>query len=1222
MRATALVFSLRGKTGEDGSNGADTWGSRISTSGLVLDPAGIPIATGAGNQYYCNIASDGAHYLVVWTNYVQFNYDIYAARVNATGSVLDPSGILVSTAANTQTGPDVIFRGSGYLIVWEDYRSGSNWDIYGVRTSRTGTVLDSTGIAIASEDGDQANPALAFDGMDYIAVWEDGRNGSSTDIYASRINNDGTVLDSSGIAVTTASGAQYEPDLACDGTDCLIAWHDFRSGSSYDIYGARLGGDGSVLDPSGIAVSTAAGHEYNPAVGFDGSNYFVAWQGDPNGQSYGIYGSRVTTGGTVLDPSAITISSAAYHKVKPALSFNGTNYLVAWEECRNEFYTDIYGIRMSGDGTLLDPTDQLLLANGNPFSLAFDGNYHRLVAWKYADGGTRFEAAGTWVHPSGVPMDGAGSSLLAENDTVEGIDIAAAGDNSALLAYSRYDDDPEINGTAVFGRVLLDHFQSKSVTRLAGGEVQIDWQTNPDVTEATGVNIYSSRSFDENYDRLNIAPLPLTGSYVDDSQRAGVPNYYWLELIFAGGTTSKERRDVEWITPEAVDTDFVVAVRESTVAAVPGGTSVYDVEVLSQKGYTGTVDLTAVGLPAAAVSAVFDPASVEVPGHSTLTVNWDPLLAPPTGGYDYPFEITASESGGASLVIHTVDVTGVVIDPDDEYLTQFVYPAEPEAGHDAEVFGRLAPPQSGQAVTVTTGVSADVFTATTDAEGFFSQTVSVAAAGSVSFASSTAGASAAPYVTNARRGRRQIRMTATTADGLIDPSDLVEVDGEIDPVPGTGDVYVRITNPDGTSAHADYVTVDEYGTFHQSFYAQEGVTEVEAELPGDADYYNASARLNVPANAPIGMAIVVAAGGETDNPMWDATGVLTDRAYNVYKGRLIPEDRIRYLHPDASRDPDSDGTPEVAAAPTKAELQAAIETWASALVDVSVTSAPFKTPLTLYIAGVETSPSVIQLNETETLTAAELGTWLNAYLANVQDRYPRLLHPRDRQLPAGLRSGQHRPRIRRLGRVRGRPGRARPHRRHQHRRRVVRLSRPEHRQSRRDARLQPLFLRRDQPGQVHRHRLGHGRGADALRVALLAMAADRGQRQRHPERRDRPDRRRRRGGQGARIPQYVRAPAGDRRDVFGVDDHAGRRRHGDAVGENPGLRGVHRPGQMRGASAARLGRADARVPDAVERVAATLRAEPRRLPAQGSLQDPDHGGGRRRGRGAAVALAG
>ena len=55
------------------------------------------------------------------------------------------------------------------------------------------------------------------------------------------------------------------PSVAWDGANYLVVWQDNR-GNGLDIYGVRVSGTGTVLDPSGVAISTAAGNQRNPAL--------------------------------------------------------------------------------------------------------------------------------------------------------------------------------------------------------------------------------------------------------------------------------------------------------------------------------------------------------------------------------------------------------------------------------------------------------------------------------------------------------------------------------------------------------------------------------------------------------------------------------------------------------------------------------------------------------------------------------------------------------------------------------------------------------------------------------------------------------------------------------------------------------------------------------------------------------------------------------------------
>jgi hypothetical protein len=128
----------------------------------VVDPAGIAISTALDDQYVPAIAFDGTQYFVVWADKRVGSWDIYGSRLTASGSVLDPSGIPISTTLNDQYWPAIVFDGSKYMVVWEDNRDGSQyWDIYAAQVFVSGTVRTPAGISIATEPGYQRYPALA-----------------------------------------------------------------------------------------------------------------------------------------------------------------------------------------------------------------------------------------------------------------------------------------------------------------------------------------------------------------------------------------------------------------------------------------------------------------------------------------------------------------------------------------------------------------------------------------------------------------------------------------------------------------------------------------------------------------------------------------------------------------------------------------------------------------------------------------------------------------------------------------------------------------------------------------------------------------------------------------------------------------------------------------------------------------------------------------------------
>jgi hypothetical protein len=92
-----------------------------------------------------------------------------------------------------------------------------------------------------------------------------------------------------------------------------------------------------VLDPSGIAVSTAANWQRYPSAASNGTDYFVAWIDDRSGADYDIYGARVTSAGTVLDPSGLLIQQSPYDDLSLAVAYSACGkYLVTYQRFHDD----------------------------------------------------------------------------------------------------------------------------------------------------------------------------------------------------------------------------------------------------------------------------------------------------------------------------------------------------------------------------------------------------------------------------------------------------------------------------------------------------------------------------------------------------------------------------------------------------------------------------------------------------------------------------------------------------------------------------------------------------------------------------------------------------------------------------------------------------------------------------------------------------------------------
>jgi len=82
-----------------------------------------------------------------------------------------------------------------------------------------------------------------------------------------------------------------------------------------------------VLFSADFPICTAPNYTGYPSVGYGQDQYYVFWIDQRQYPNMSIYGARVTTDGTVLDPNGVELytDSAGY---RCSAAFDGTNFLV------------------------------------------------------------------------------------------------------------------------------------------------------------------------------------------------------------------------------------------------------------------------------------------------------------------------------------------------------------------------------------------------------------------------------------------------------------------------------------------------------------------------------------------------------------------------------------------------------------------------------------------------------------------------------------------------------------------------------------------------------------------------------------------------------------------------------------------------------------------------------------------------------------------------------
>jgi hypothetical protein len=452
----------------------------------------------------------------------------------------------ICSAIYTQSDVDLTTDGGGgAIITWNDSRTNFTEDIYAQRIDVNGNlswVLN--GVPICTQANYQIYPKIASDGVGgAIITWADNRNGIDLDIYAQRIDANGSPLWAyNGIPVCTAAGDQTFPEIITGSSgEAIIIWKDSRNGLN-EIYSQRLNTLGNVQwTVNGNLLCSGVPSYASLAILSDGNHgAFVSWEASSD-----IFAQYIDSSGYhKWSSTGLTVCNASNIQESPSITLDG-NYgvIVTWSDGRYA-YSDIFAQKIDSSGAVQWQNNGVIVCipsfDQEKPEIISDGIGGAIIAWEdYRNGGSYGDIYAQRINSNGIPQwtnngvsicvapngqwklnlisDGTNGSIISWTDSRNGI-----GSNNYDIYAQRVNSNGNImwtNNGIVVSNANDEQFEQKIISDANGGAI-LAWKDSRN--SSSNVDVYAQRIYNTgsltnidqtlNSFKFNISPNPNNGN--------------------------------------------------------------------------------------------------------------------------------------------------------------------------------------------------------------------------------------------------------------------------------------------------------------------------------------------------------------------------------------------------------------------------------------------------------------------------------------------------------------------------------------------------------------------------------------------------------------------------------------------------------------------------------------------------------------------------------------
>jgi hypothetical protein len=257
------------------SSGMDVFVQKGNGTPIVLTHA-------AARQTSAAIAAGANGFLVAWTEGDTTDAHVYVRRYAPNATPLEEAKV----AATDGSDVSIISSGDVYLVYSASYARRMD--------ARSGQWIDPAPFSI-----DAAAAASNGDGALALTVVSNPFFEPSFSTSVRRISMTGTAAVSEPVKLSDFA-SESRPAIASNGTDYLAVWNECLSGCSLPslspnrLVAMRLHADGTRIDPAPFVIEPSSSSSLKVAAGWNGKTYLVTWT------QYGVVrAAYVSSGGSV-----------------------------------------------------------------------------------------------------------------------------------------------------------------------------------------------------------------------------------------------------------------------------------------------------------------------------------------------------------------------------------------------------------------------------------------------------------------------------------------------------------------------------------------------------------------------------------------------------------------------------------------------------------------------------------------------------------------------------------------------------------------------------------------------------------------------------------------------------------------------------------------------------------------------------------------------------------